>query len=196
MVPGSQPGASQTWPFGDQRSSSRPSSPIYGGRRSTGRGLANFDLRVEQLVVRCGVLCVRSLGYGDDLHGRIGIWVTSRPARPATDRQVSQDHAGWGSGRHRAYMESCMCAARNGACRGVGVPPRRDGRMGIMQASALAATCSCILLGAARLEVGEKYQFHRRWSWLGWLAAHAGWIGSALFIVGFGAWGVSAAFWG
>ena len=192
MVPGSQQGASQTWPFGDQRSSSRPSS----GRRSTGRGLANFDLRVEQLVVRCGVLCVRSLGYGDDLHGRIGIWVTSRPARPATDRQVSQDHAGWGSGRHRAYMESCMCAARNGACRGVGVPPRRDGRTWIMQASALAATCSCILLGAAHLEVGEKYQFHRRWSWLGWLAAHAGWIGSALFIVGFGAWGVSAAFWG
>ena len=42
----------------------------------------------EQLVVRCGVLCVRSQGYGDDLHGRIGIWVTSRPARPATDRQV------------------------------------------------------------------------------------------------------------
>ena len=69
-------------------------------------------------MVRCSVLCVRSLGYGDDLHGRIGIWVTSRPARPATDRQVSQDHAGWGSGRHRAYMESGMCAARNGACRG------------------------------------------------------------------------------
>ena len=31
-------------------------------------------------------------------------------------------------------------------------------------------------------------QFHRRWSWLGSLPPHAGWIGPALFIVGFGAW--------
>lgn len=62
--------------------------PSFRRGRSTGRGLANFHRTVEQLVVRCGVLCVRSQGYGDDLHGMIGIWVISRPARPATDRQV------------------------------------------------------------------------------------------------------------
>ena len=154
MVPGSQQGASQTWPFGDQRSSSRPSSPTVGGGQPAG-AWRTFDLRCRaacgemwcslrtscRLTVTACTREDRDLGY---------IATSATCDRSAGDLRTMQAGARGVTGRTwRAVCVQLGTVLAGG------------------EASALAATCSCISLGVARLEFGGKYQFHRRWSWLG-----------------------------